>query len=194
MHPMIEHLVRLAARAIGASAAVFAASAVADLEEFRIKREAVFEFAQKPAVKRQGDRIEITFAAKGFCDATVAIEDAGGGIVRHIASGVLGQNAPEPFQKNSLTQKLIWDGKDDEGKYIDDKDALTIRVSLGLAPRYERPLYWEPRRRLSSKPPPDPGGPRGRLRLRRQDARFPAAFRPRGELSPDDLSVPGRGG
>ena len=125
------------------------------LDEFQVKRQAVFEFARKPTVTRKGDQVTIAFAAKGYCDATVAIEDrpTGSGhaprIVRHLASGVLGKKAPPPFQKNSLTQTLVWDGKDDRGTYLDDKNSLVIRVSLGLKPQLERSLLWEPRRRTS---------------------------------------------
>ena len=119
---------------------------------FRVKREPVFEFAKEPAVMRQGDEVVITFESKGFCDATVAIEDIscpelGGAalkIVRHLASGVLGKNAPPPFQKNSKTQRVVWDGKDDAGRYVRDKDTCTVRVSLGLKPRFERTLFWHP--------------------------------------------------
>ena len=55
-----------------------AASAAGTPDELRVKREAVFEFAQKPAVTREGDKITVVFEAKGFCDVTVAVEDAGG--------------------------------------------------------------------------------------------------------------------
>src|SRR5262245_20212712 len=110
-------------------------------DEFRVKREEVFEFAQKPRVTRAGDRVEIAFAARGACDATVAIEDAAGKIIRHLASGVLGPNAPEPFQKNSLSQTIVWDGKDDQDRYVDDKESCLVRVSLGLKPEFERTLF-----------------------------------------------------
>jgi len=115
--------------------------------EWQVKREAVFEFARKPAVTREGDRVTIGFETKGFCDVTVAVEDEKGRIVRHLASGVLGPDAPEPFRKNALKQMVVWDGKDDQGAYIDDKDRLTVRVSLGLKPRFERALFWAPGKR-----------------------------------------------
>jgi len=118
-------------------------------DEFKIKREAVYEFARKPRVSRRGDRVMVSFETKGFCDATVAIENAQGRIVRHLASGVLGKNAPPPFVKNSKKQTVVWDGKNDAGRYIDDKDALTVRVSLGLKARYEKNLFWEPKKRVS---------------------------------------------
>jgi hypothetical protein len=117
-------------------------------DEFRVKRENAFEFAAKPAVTRDGDRLTITFETKGRCDATVAIEDVDGRIVRHLASGVLGPNAPKPFSKSSRRQELSWDGKDDGGRYIDSKDALIVRVSLGLKPHFERTLFWSPHKRV----------------------------------------------
>ncbi len=124
----------------------------AGVDEFKVKREAVFEFAEKPRVTRRGDRVTISFASKGCCDATVAVEDAAGRIVRHLASGVLGRNAPPPFAKGSLKQTLVWDGKDDRGRYIDDKDRLTVRVSLGLEPRFERTLLWSPHKQRGAMP------------------------------------------
>ncbi|MCX7805774.1 MAG: hypothetical protein N3A38_11375 [Planctomycetota bacterium] len=118
-------------------------------EEFRVKREAVFEFAKKPVVTRAGDMVTIAFATKGFCDATVAIEDADGRILRHLASGVLGDNAPPPFRKGSKEQVLVWDGKNDRGEYVDDKEKVSIRVSLGIKPRFERQFLWLPYRRIT---------------------------------------------
>ncbi len=109
-----------------------------------VQREEVFEFAQKPQITRDGDNVSITFESKAFCDVTVVIEDSGGRIIRHLASGVLGSNAPEPFQKNSKRQTVVWDGKDDAGAYVDDLEAVRVRVSLGLKPQFERTLYWHP--------------------------------------------------
>ena len=130
-------------------------------DEFKVKTEALFEFAEKPKVTRNGDRVTIAFAAKGWCDATVAIEDASGKIIRHLASGVLGANAPEPFQWNSKQQTLVWDGKDDQDVYVDAKDAITVRVSLGLKPQFERTLFWSPHKRLGSAYPVLCAGPEG---------------------------------
>ena len=122
------------------------------LDELKAKRQEVFEFAQKPTASRQGDRVTIAFTSKGSCDATVAIEDAEGRIVRHLASGVLGPNAPEPFKKSSKRQTIVWDGKNDQGRYVDDKDACSVRVSLGLKPRFERTLLWSPHKQRSGLP------------------------------------------
>ena len=128
---------------------VSAASAIAsDLDEFKVKRQEVYEFTEKPKVVRDGDTVTVTFTSKAFCDATVAVEDGRGRVVRHLASGVLGAKAPEPFQKNSLRQTLVWDGKDDKGEYVDDKDGIIVRVSLGLKPQFERSLYQSPYKRF----------------------------------------------
>ncbi|MHC4914386.1 MAG: hypothetical protein ACYTGB_02760 [Planctomycetota bacterium] len=133
---------------------VFAAGARAGEAppELRVKRTGPFEFAEKPKVARAGDRTTISFAAKAACDATIAIEDSRGKIVRHLVSGVLGDNAPAPFKKGTLKQTVVWDGKDDQGRYIDDKEGLTVRVSLGLKPLLERTLYWTPHKRYGGMP------------------------------------------
>ena len=128
-------------------------ASASDRDEFKIKREAVFAFSERPSIKRNGDRIEIRFTSKGYCDVTMAVEDGAGKIVRHLGCGVLGKNAPAPFQKNSLRQSVVWDSKDDQGRYIDDMSGHTVRVSLGLKPRFEKTLYWEPKKRWSSHTP-----------------------------------------
>ena len=123
-----------------------------DLDEFKIKRTSVFEFTEKPSISRKGDRVTIRFTSKGFCDATVVIERKDGRIIRHLASGVLGPEVPAPFEKNSLEQNLVWDGKDDFGRYVDKREDIHVRVSLGLKPQFERTLFWSPKRRHSRYP------------------------------------------
>ena len=122
-------------------------------EELRIKRKAVFEFTEEPTVTGAGDSWTIRFAVKDFCDVTIAIEDAQGKIVRHLASGVLGDNPPPPFQKESLRQEIAWDGKDDKGAYVDHKETCAVRASLGLRARFERHFLWSPYRRFQRLPP-----------------------------------------
>ena len=103
------------------------------------ERENVFEFAKQPVFRRVGqDRYEITFASQGNCDVTVGIVDGEGAIVRHLACGVLGPNAPAPFQKNSLEQTLIWDGKNDLGRYVESPGTCKVKVALGLKPELEK--------------------------------------------------------
>lgn len=121
-------------------------------EEFRIKREEIFEFVQKPQIAVEVNTYTISFETKGFCDVSIAIENTEGKILRHLASGVLGPKAPSPFQKNSKAQKIIWDGKDDQEIYIKDaeRDACVIRVSLGLKPQLERTLFWSPKKKTGA--------------------------------------------
>jgi hypothetical protein len=103
------------------------------------ERESTFEFTEKPAVKALGsDRHEIAFAVKGYCDVTVGLVDPEGRVVRHLGAGVLGANAPAPFQKNSLKQTIYWNGKDDLDAYVREPDKLRVRVSLGLKPVFDR--------------------------------------------------------
>ncbi|KKL87755.1 hypothetical protein LCGC14_1931540, partial [marine sediment metagenome] len=129
-------------------AAVPLIAGASDYDEFRVKRQDVFAFARKPTLTHQDDRVAISFATKGYCDVTVAIEETTGRIVRHLAGGVLGEKAPPPFRRNSLQQTVVWDGKDDQGRYIDDRRGIRVRVSLGLKPRFERTLFWSPKKRL----------------------------------------------
>ncbi len=104
-------------------------------------REDVFSFTQKPTVKMlEKDKYEIAFAVKGNCDVAVDIVDPKGVVVRHIGAGVLGANAPKPFQKNSLSQKVYWSGKDDLDYYVKEPEKMKARVRLGLKPVFDKRL------------------------------------------------------
>ncbi len=123
-------------------------------EDYTIDRKPVYEFTQKPTIKKDGDQVSIRFTSKDFCDATVVLEKKDGTILRHLAAGVLGPNAPEPFKKNSLEQRIIWDGKNDQGRYIDNLNDVHIRVSLGLRAQFEKDLHWHPKKRIGSRKMP----------------------------------------
>lgn len=103
------------------------------------KREEVFEFSVKPKVKKEGDKWVITFISKAECDATVAIVDKERRVIRHLASGVLGRNAPYPFQQSTLSQRLEWDGKDDYGNMA--TNATGIVVALGMRVDFHRFIF-----------------------------------------------------
>ncbi len=137
----------LVLRLVVAIACCVAPAVAQEHEEFRIKREPVYEFTAEPRVTRDGDRVTIQFSTRAHCDATVVIEDEAGKIVRHLASGVLGENAPPPLAKKSVVQRIVWDGKDDRGQYVDGADRLRVRVSLGINPQFEKTLLWEPKKR-----------------------------------------------
>ena len=124
------------------------ASLAAAPEGPAIHEAAKVAFSTPPTITRRGDEVTIAFTVDTYGDATVAIEGPDHAIVRHLASGVLGANAPAPFAKNSRSQSVVWDGKRDDGMYIDDTDALTVRVYLGLTARFEKALLWSPYKRL----------------------------------------------
>ncbi|MCK6470226.1 MAG: hypothetical protein L6R28_00650 [Planctomycetes bacterium] len=120
--------------------------------ELKVQRAEVFDFAQAPTLAIDGDRVEIAFETAAFCDVAVAVEDGSGRIVRHLAAGVLGENAPPPFERNAKKQRLVGDGKDDFGQYVEGRESHHVRVSLGLAPRFERTLFWSPHKAASLYP------------------------------------------
>jgi len=100
-------------------------------------------FARAPSVSRDGRGASIRFAAKAPTDAAVWVADDKGAVVRHLAAGALGKNAPEPFKPDSLEQSLAWDGKDDGGKDV-PAGAYTVHVGLGLRAGFERVIGWKP--------------------------------------------------
>ena len=51
-------------------------------------------------------------------DCAIYVLDAGDRVVRHLAAGVLGPNAPAPLKKGSPAQSLLWDGRDDLGRRV----------------------------------------------------------------------------
>jgi hypothetical protein len=90
-------------------------------------------FAEKPAVKREGDVVTISFAAGAPTDAAVAVLGPDGKVICHLAAGMLGEKAAPPFGKG-LAQKLQWDGKDNLGKPA--PAGCKVHVGLGLKATY----------------------------------------------------------
>jgi hypothetical protein len=102
-------------------------------------QQAATGFTRKPAATRDGNGLRITFAVARETDVEVAVLDGAGKVVRHLAAGVLGKNAPEPFKKDSLDQQVSWDGQDDAGKPAAG-GPFKVRVRLGVQPRLDRIL------------------------------------------------------
>ncbi|KPJ53555.1 MAG: hypothetical protein AMS16_05245 [Planctomycetes bacterium DG_58] len=75
--------------------------------------------------------MEISFTLSEFDDVTVRIVDSEDRAVRNLASGVLGKNPPPPFRKNSLSQKILWDGNDEEGKPVTLR-RYRVKVDVGM--------------------------------------------------------------
>lgn len=101
------------------------------------------DFNGKPRFYVEGDEATVEFAVNRETDVAVAIEDADGAVIRHLAAGVLGENAPPPLQPRSLRQTLRWDRLDDQGRPAAN-GPFRVRVSLGLAPAFDRMLGNHP--------------------------------------------------
>ncbi len=97
-------------------------------------------FSEPPSAEVADGRTIIRFAVGRPTDAEVAIVDANGAIVRHLAAGCLGDDSKEPFRPG-LRQDIAWDGRDDQGLPVRD-NALRVRVALGLTGRFERIIGW----------------------------------------------------
>ncbi|HUT36039.1 MAG TPA: SMP-30/gluconolactonase/LRE family protein [Planctomycetota bacterium] len=95
------------------------------------------------ATRLDAGKVKIEFTIDRATDVAVHIEDERGRILRHLAAGVLGPNAPEPLAKGSLAQALLWDRKDDLGRPVPD-GACRARVRLGLRPAFDGFLGFNP--------------------------------------------------
>lgn len=91
-------------------------------------------------IKDSGSNWRVEFQVSENTDVEVAIVNkANSTIVRHLAAGVLGANPPAPLTANSLSQTLVWDGKDDFGKAVTIPAAsLSVRVRAGMRARFDK--------------------------------------------------------
>ena len=94
-----------------------------------------------PTVTKNGREATISFAVNVETDVEVSILDAKGHVIRHLAAGVLGKNAPAPLKKGSLSQEIVWDGEDDRGKPA--AGAAKVRVRVGVGAELDRYLGWD---------------------------------------------------
>ncbi|MHC4914760.1 MAG: hypothetical protein ACYTGB_04645 [Planctomycetota bacterium] len=86
----------------------------------------------------------INFTVSAPTDVEVAVLDAGGKVVRHLAAGVLGgKKAPPLPLKPGLSQGIAWDGKDDFGKKV---SGAKIRVRIGMQVKFGRLIGGDPYR------------------------------------------------
>jgi hypothetical protein len=100
------------------------------------RKDGEVKFAAAPKAEAAGDKVKISFELSAPSDVEVAVVDAKGAVVRHLAAGLLGKNAPEPFKKDSLAQEILWDRKDDAGKPV--AGGCKLRVLAGLKPKLDR--------------------------------------------------------
>ena len=102
-------------------------------------------FTQPPTATSSGGTVKIRFATSAATSVEVAVVDAKGTVVRHLAAGMLGENAPAPLKANTLEQSLTWDGKDDAGKAVSRlRGPLSVRVGLGTRAEFERVIFHQP--------------------------------------------------
>ncbi len=112
-------------------------------------------FSSKPTVGRTGDKFTISFAVDRATDVEVAILDARGKVVRHLAAGVLGApstgsgpaGAPPAPLKAGLSQSLEWDGKDDYGEPPPPTlhpPPFSARVRIGMGAKLEKIVGGDP--------------------------------------------------
>jgi hypothetical protein len=94
----------------------------------------------KPSVRRAADGVRIRFEVTKPVDVEVAVLRADGEVVRHLAAGLLGPNAPAPFQKDRLKQEIAWDGRDDAGNAVPNAAGCRVRVRVGITPKLEKTL------------------------------------------------------
>lgn len=86
-----------------------------------------------------------TFELSALTDVEVSIVDRKSGVVvRHLAAGVLGPNAPPPLAPNSPAQRIAWDGKDDYGSNLPQPAALVARVRAGMSVALKRIAGGDP--------------------------------------------------
>jgi hypothetical protein len=105
-------------------------------------------FSTKPIARKAGAKTTISFAVSRKTDVEVAILDAGGKVVCHLAAGVLGGKTPPPLPlKPGLSQILVWDGKNDYGKTPPSAlhpRPFTVRVRAGMGVKMEKIVGGDP--------------------------------------------------
>jgi hypothetical protein len=101
-------------------------------------------FSQQPVVTRSAGRAAVEFAVTGKTDVEVAILNAKGEAVRHLAAGVLGAtNAPPLPLRPGLAQKLEWDGQDDAGDSAQG-GPFRVRIRAGMGVKLDKIVGGDP--------------------------------------------------
>jgi len=101
-------------------------------------------FALKPSVELANGQATLKFAAAAPIDVEVAIVDAQGMIVRHLAAGALGgEQAPPAPLVRGLSQRLTWDGLDDDGQRARG-GPFSFRVRTGMGVKLDAVAGGDP--------------------------------------------------
>ncbi|MBL8024946.1 MAG: T9SS type A sorting domain-containing protein [Fibrobacteres bacterium] len=95
---------------------------------------AALSFVRQPSITKEGSAWTIDFELSEYSDVEISIVDKkDSSVIRHLAAGKLGSNAPAFLQKNSLRQNITWDGKDDFGVNVPQPDSMSVRVRAGMS-------------------------------------------------------------
>ncbi|MHC4917387.1 MAG: hypothetical protein ACYTGB_18065, partial [Planctomycetota bacterium] len=101
-------------------------------------------FSTPPTAKKTDGKIAVAFAVAGKTDVELAILDAKGQVVRHLAAGVLGgEKAPPAPLRKGLAQSIEWDLRDDFGKPATG-GPFKVRVRAGLGVEFGRQISGSP--------------------------------------------------
>jgi sugar lactone lactonase YvrE len=103
------------------------------------RRDLAARLIAAPTAMAAGAGVKIVFESSAATDVEVAVLDAKGAVVRHLAAGLLGTNAPAPLARNALRQEILWDRKDDTGTPAVGAP-FRVRVRLGSQARLEKYL------------------------------------------------------
>jgi hypothetical protein len=102
------------------------------------------KFEKVPVAKKAGAKTQIAFTLSAGSDVEVAILDARGKVVRHLAAGVLGGKAAPPAPlKAGLSQEIEWDGQDDYGEKVKG-GPFKVRVRAGMSAKLEKIVGGDP--------------------------------------------------
>jgi len=113
-------------------------------------------FTQKPTARKVEGEVRIAFTISEGTDVEVAILDAKGKVIRHLAAGVLGgKTAPPAPLKAGFSQSIEWDGKDDYGEQAAQggppaaakplgEAGFSVRVRVGMGVKLERIVGGDP--------------------------------------------------
>jgi len=101
-------------------------------------------FSAKPLADKVGEKVRISFTVSAPTDVEVAVLNAKGDVVRHLAAGMLGaKNAPPEPLKAGLAQEIVWDGQDDFGKAAAG-GPFRVRVRTGMGVKFGRLIGADP--------------------------------------------------
>lgn len=107
---------------------------------------AAVHFTSGPTLTRDTDgKLWVEFALSDTTDVAVSILDPrDSSVVRRLAAGLMGGNAPAPLARQSLHQRIEWDGMDDYGFPPSNPGGMQVRVRAGIGVSFDRYAGYNP--------------------------------------------------